>query len=87
MPDYIPRDAPSKLIWLTNFSNWLNTNGLTHGFTAPEITELSNASAEAATAIGVNETTPVTFAYRARYVGKNLKYGPYGDPVVCTVSV
>ena len=33
------------------------------------------------------ETAPTTFAYRARYVGKNLKFGPFGDPVVCTVSV
>jgi len=24
---------------------------------------------------------------RARYIGKNLKHGPHGDPVVCTVSV
>ena len=35
----------------------------------------------------INETTPTTYAYRARYVGKNLKFGPYGDPAVCTVSV
>ena len=223
MNDYIPKDEANRLIWLTNFSNWVNLNGLTHGFTAAEISALSNASAEAATAVGVNataqanaraatiakntalgdaialaradaqrlqswptttdedraaagitvpdsdststpgdqvltvapplllldfsvrrqvtvhwgpnpsnelkngrpagvigcqvqaarggipaeealwipidtdtesplihlvnETAPVTFAYRARYVGKNLKYGPYGDPVVCTVSV
>ena len=35
----------------------------------------------------VDEDTPTTYAYRARYVGKNLKLGPFGDPVVCTVSV
>jgi hypothetical protein len=35
----------------------------------------------------VNETAPTTYAYRARYVGKNLKMGPFGDPAVCTVSV
>jgi len=35
----------------------------------------------------VDETTPTTYAYRARYVGKNLKFGPFGDPSVCTVSV
>lgn len=35
----------------------------------------------------VNETAPITFAYRARYVGRSLKFGPFGDPVVCTVSV
>lgn len=34
----------------------------------------------------VPETTPTTYAYRARYVSKKLKYGPFGDPVVCTVS-
>ena len=35
----------------------------------------------------VPETVATTYAYRARYVGKNLKFGPFGDPVVCTVSV
>jgi len=35
----------------------------------------------------VDDTTPTTYAYRARYVGKNVKFGPFGDPVVCTVSV
>ena len=35
----------------------------------------------------VNETTPTTYAYRARYANKKIKYGPFGDPVVCTVSV
>jgi len=35
----------------------------------------------------VNETIPTTYAYRARYVGKNVKMGPFGDPAVCTVSV
>jgi hypothetical protein len=35
----------------------------------------------------VTDTTPTTYAYRARYVGKNLKFGPFGDPATCTVSV
>ena len=35
----------------------------------------------------VADTTPTTYAYRARYVGKNLKFGPFGDPAICTVSV
>ena len=35
----------------------------------------------------VTETTPTTYAYRARYVNRKLKYGPFGDPAVCTVSV
>jgi len=35
----------------------------------------------------VADTTPTTYAYRARYVGKNVKFGPFGDPAVCTVSV
>ena len=35
----------------------------------------------------VDDTTPTTYAYRARYVGKNVKFGPFGDPAVCTVSV
>jgi len=35
----------------------------------------------------VHETTPTTYAYRARYVGNNLKYGPYSAPATCTVSV
>ena len=35
----------------------------------------------------VEEAAPTTFAYRARYLGKTLKYGPFGDPVTCTVSV
>lgn len=35
----------------------------------------------------IHEDTHTTYAYRARYVGKNLKFGPFGDPAVCTVSV
>ena len=35
----------------------------------------------------VNETAPTTYAYRARYVGRNLKFGTFCDPAVCTVSV
>jgi len=35
----------------------------------------------------VNETQPITYAYRSRYVGKNLKFGALGDPAVCTVGV
>jgi hypothetical protein len=35
----------------------------------------------------VSETAPTTIAYRARYVGKNLKLGPYGDPAECTVTL
>lgn len=33
-----------------------------------------------------NETEPVTYAYRARYLGKRLTLGPFGDPVTCTVT-
>ena len=35
----------------------------------------------------VLENAPTTIAYRARYVGKNLKLGPYSDPAVCTVTL
>ena len=35
----------------------------------------------------VHEDTPTTYAYRARYIGRNQKYGPFGNPVVCTVNV
>ena len=35
----------------------------------------------------VNETTATTYIYRARYVDKKLRYGSFGDPVRCTVSV
>ena len=35
----------------------------------------------------VHEDEPTTFAYRARYIGKDLKHGPFGNPAVCTVSV
>jgi len=35
----------------------------------------------------VDETTPTTYIYRARYVDRKLRYGGYGDPVKCTVSV
>ena len=35
----------------------------------------------------IHEDTPTTYAYRVRYIGKNLKFGPFGDPAVCTVSV
>jgi hypothetical protein len=223
MPDYIPRDEPTKIQWLANFTTWVNANGATHGLSPTEVNDLlvtagtantafgdnvtAQAAAKAATAakntalgayiamardyaqrlqnnpnmsnqdraaagltvpdskptksaaddvltisapllmldfsvrrqvtvhwgpnpsnerengrpsgtIGcqvqyahggipaeesawtaleidtespiihtVPDTTPTTYAYRARYVGKNLKMGPYGDPAVCTVSV
>ena len=35
----------------------------------------------------VDESAPTTFAYRARYIGKRIQYGPYSDVVTCTVSV
>jgi len=34
-----------------------------------------------------HDTIPTTYAYRARYVGKKLKSGPFGAPATCTVSV
>lgn len=30
---------------------------------------------------------PVTIAYRARYIGKAVKFGPFSAPVTCTVTV
>jgi len=35
----------------------------------------------------IHDTIPTTYAYRARYVGKKLKFGPLSAPVTCTVSV
>ena len=35
----------------------------------------------------VHENEPTTYAYRACWIDKKLKLGPYGDPAVCTVSV
>jgi len=35
----------------------------------------------------VNNDTPVTIAYRARYVGKHLKFSAYCAPIECSVSV
>jgi len=35
----------------------------------------------------VHEDAPTTYAYRVRYIGKNLKYGPFSAPATCTVSV
>jgi len=35
----------------------------------------------------LHESEPTTCAYRARYLGKQLKHGPHGAPAVCTVSV
>jgi len=35
----------------------------------------------------VHENQPTTFAYRVRYIGKDLKHGPFGNPAECTVSV
>lgn len=35
----------------------------------------------------VEEDMPTTFAYRARYLGKTLKYGPFSEHAACTVSV
>ena len=41
---------------------------------SPHLHELHNAA-------------PQTVAYRAQYIDKKLQGGPFGDPVVCTVSV
>ena len=35
----------------------------------------------------VEDTTPTTYVYRARYLGINLKYGNFSDHATCTVSV
>ena len=35
----------------------------------------------------VHEDEPTTYAYRACYISKDLKRGPFGNPTVCTVSV
>jgi len=35
----------------------------------------------------IDEITATTYAYRARYVSKRLKHGPFGESVVCTISV
>jgi len=35
----------------------------------------------------ITESTPTTYAYRARYIDKKLKHGAHGDPAVCTVTV
>jgi len=35
----------------------------------------------------VHEDKPATYAYRACYLDVNLRRGPFGDPVTCTVSV
>ena len=35
----------------------------------------------------VHEDVPTTYAYRACWIDNNLKRGPFGDPVTCTVSV
>jgi len=35
---------------------------------------------------GYGRRVPTTVAYRTRYVGKNLKYGGFSAPAVCTVS-
>ena len=35
----------------------------------------------------VEDTTPTTYIYRARYVDKKLNHGGFGDPAKCTISV
>ena len=35
----------------------------------------------------VHEDVPTTYTYRACWIDNNLKRGPFGDPVTCTVSV
>jgi len=35
----------------------------------------------------LEEEEPIKYAYRARYLSKKLNYGPFCDPVECTVSV
>ena len=34
----------------------------------------------------LSETAPIALAYRARYVSKQMKFGPPSDPVVCTLT-
>jgi len=35
----------------------------------------------------IHEDEPTTYAYRACYIGKDLKRGPFSNPATCTVSV
>ncbi len=73
MPDFIPRDDANKLLWLANFNLWLGANGLTHGFTAGEITAFDNAYSDASAAVVGN--TSAQAAARATTVDKNAKLG------------
>jgi|GEM_PF-1875030 len=73
MPDYIPRDDPSKILWLTNFSAWLTANGAGHGFTPAEITAFSTAAGDASTAVTNNVTAQA--AAKSATAAKNTALG------------
>lgn len=46
MPDFLPKDEPSLVIWLGNYQTKLATYGATLGLAPAELTALSTACTE-----------------------------------------
>jgi len=51
MADFLPKDAPSLVIWLGNYQAKLTTYGATLGLTLAEVTALSTACTDLSTLI------------------------------------
>jgi hypothetical protein len=51
MPDFLPKDKPSLVLWLGNYQTKLATYGPTLGLTPAEITAVSTACAEFSTLV------------------------------------
>jgi len=69
MFDYVPKDDPGKMLWISNFAAWLNANGATHGFVPAEIAAVNTAASSAAAAVAAHVTQQA--AARAATAAKN----------------
>jgi len=73
MPDYIPRTDEGRILWLTQFTAWLNANGASHGFNSIDINAMTTATTAATTAFTGYETARA--AAKAARTTKDDKIG------------
>ena len=73
MPDFLPKDEPSLLLWLGNYQTKLATHGATLGLTPTEITALSNACTGLSTLVNNVEAAKAALktAVEAKNAGKD----------------
>ena len=73
MADYIPSSDEDKIVWLTQFTNWLVAHGGTYGFNTGDLTAMQDATNTATTSFTAHETAQATA--RAATAQKNNDIG------------